>query len=167
MAEHGRRHRLRVVGHDVVAAPQVRPRAGDAGQEDRRTRRRTELDQVLEVCQADPAGLSRREGQLHDVVEHLLLQMDARDGLTRAGQLLHRGDRLDRLLARCCDATYDRLLLVLRRIPDLELQREAIELRLGERIRSVQFDRVLRGQHHEWLVEWIRLSCYCDLALLH
>src|SRR3546814_5071992 len=40
-------------------------------------------------------------------------------------------------------------LVGLRGVVDQHLEQEAVELRLGERIRAFLFDRVLRGQRHE------------------
>ena len=49
----------------------------------------------------------------------------------------------------------------------LQLEEEAIELRLGQRIGPLQLDRVLRRQHEERIRERVRLSHDGDGPLLH
>jgi hypothetical protein len=48
-----------------------------------------------------------------------------------------------------------------------ELQQEAVELRLGERVGALVLDRVLRGGDDERVREWERTAVDADLALLH
>ena len=46
--------------------------------------------------------------------------------------------------------------LVAVREVDVQLEQEAIELRLGQRIGALHLERVLRGQHEERLLERVR-----------
>ena len=48
-----------------------------------------------------------------------------------------------------------------------ELEQEAVELRLGERIRALHLERVLRGEHEERRLELVALARDRDLLLLH
>ena len=52
-------------------------------------------------------------------------------------------------------------------IGDLELEHEAVDLGLGERIGPLLLDRVLGGQHQERHRELKGLIAYSDLAFLH
>ena len=61
----------------------------------------------------------------------------------------------------------DHHLLFLARVIDLDEEHEAIELRLGERIRPLLLDGVLRGEHEERLLEARRLADHRHLLLLH
>ena len=57
--------------------------------------------------------------------------------------------------------------LAARRVADLELEHEAVHLRLGQRVGAFLLDRVLRGQHQERLLQLERLLADGDLLLLH
>ena len=58
-------------------------------------------------------------------------------------------------------------LLVVLRIADQHLQQEAVDLRLGQRIRALGLDRVLRRHHEERRRNEMRVVADRDLALLH
>ena len=58
-------------------------------------------------------------------------------------------------------------LLVVLRIADEHLQQEAVDLRLGQRIRALGLDRVLRGHHEERRGNRVRLMSDRHLPLLH
>ena len=49
----------------------------------------------------------------------------------------------------------------------MQLQHEAIDLRLGERVRPFLLDRILRREHEERLLEHVRRAPDRDLLLLH
>ena len=57
------------------------------------------------------------------------------------------------------------VLLVDGRVIDHDVEHEAIELRLGQRVRAFELDRVLRRKHVERLLERIRAPL--DLSLIH
>ncbi|MEI9887364.1 MAG: hypothetical protein WDN08_12835 [Rhizomicrobium sp.] len=52
-------------------------------------------------------------------------------------------------------------------IADVDLQQEAVELRLGQGIGALLLQRVLRRQHMERLGQVVALSRHRDVALLH
>ena len=54
-----------------------------------------------------------------------------------------------------------------RRVADPELEHEAVELGLGQRIGALLLDRVLGGQHEERLGQRVGLPADGDLVLLH
>ena len=58
-------------------------------------------------------------------------------------------------------------LLLLVGVVHLDHEHEAVELRLGERVGSLLFDRVLGREHEERLGERVILAPHRDLALLH
>ena len=53
------------------------------------------------------------------------------------------------------------------RVAERQAQQEAVELRLGQRERALELDRVLRRQHQERPRQRARLAVDGDLALLH
>ena len=61
----------------------------------------------------------------------------------------------------------DRQLLVALRVADEHLEHEAVDLRLGERIRPLGLDRVLRRHHEERLRHGVRVVADRHLVLLH
>src|SRR5690606_17006726 len=61
----------------------------------------------------------------------------------------------------------DTNLLLKRGIADLDLEEEPVELRLGEPVRPLLFDRVLRGDDEERTAELVGHSIDGDLAFLH
>ena len=52
-------------------------------------------------------------------------------------------------------------------ITDLQAQQEAVELRLGQRVRAFELDGVLRRDHHERARQLVRLRVDGDLTLFH
>jgi hypothetical protein len=52
-------------------------------------------------------------------------------------------------------------------VPDLELEEEAVELGLGQRVRALLLDRVLRRHHEERLGQVVRLPADGHAPLLH
>ena len=61
----------------------------------------------------------------------------------------------------------DASLVLDRRVADLDVQQEAIELRLGQRIGAFLLDRVLRRHDHEQVFERIALVADRDLPFFH
>ncbi len=62
---------------------------------------------------------------------------------------------------------HDPHLVVLREVGDDDVEHEAIELRLGERISALELDRILRREHEERLLERIGPAGGGDVILLH
>jgi hypothetical protein len=61
----------------------------------------------------------------------------------------------------------DRDLVAVVRVADHELEHEAVDLRLGQRVGALGLDRVLRRQHEERQRHVVRVVADRDLALLH
>ena len=61
----------------------------------------------------------------------------------------------------------DRQLLVVLRVSDEHLQEEAVDLRLGQRIRPLGLDRILGGHDEERRGHAMRVVADRHLALLH
>ena len=59
------------------------------------------------------------------------------------------------------------LLLLGGRVADLQLEQEAVELRLGQRVGALVLDRVLRGDDDERVGQRAGLALDRDLPLLH
>ncbi len=53
------------------------------------------------------------------------------------------------------------------RVADLDVQQEPVELRFGQRVRALLFDRVLSRHDHEQIVECVTAVADGDLPLLH
>ena len=104
----------------------------------------------------------------HDVVADALLDVHGTCGLDRAEEVvaIRDGHELIERRARRLLREHPRLLAV-GRVAEREPRREAVELRLGERIRPLVLDRVLRGDDEERLLELVRLTVDRHLRLLH
>jgi hypothetical protein len=88
--------------------------------------------------------------------------------LPRSQDCLRRGDTLhrrDRLAAR--HPPENLLLLLTRRVADVQLEHEAVHLRFRQRIGAFLLDRVLRGEDEERLLQLVGRSADGDLLLLH
>lgn len=78
-------------------------------------------------------------------------------------QLRHRaGDQVAAIAA-----TQQLALGLHARVAHRQPQQETIELRIRQREGAGQVDRVLRGDHEEWIGQWMRLSIQGDLLLGH
>ena len=53
------------------------------------------------------------------------------------------------------------------RIPDVDLEKESIELSFGQRVRAFLLDRVSGREHLKWLRQRVGGRAHRDLALLH
>ena len=62
---------------------------------------------------------------------------------------------------------HDRQLLVVRRVADHDLEQEAVDLRLGQRVRALGLDRVLGREHEERVGDLVGLVADRHLVLLH
>ena len=166
VAHHVEGQRPHVLRQHEAAPAQQRQRAAAVDQVDRAARAGPELDVLRDLAQPvplrPPRGAHQRDRVLvHGTVdEHL-----ARRGL-RLHELLGRQHLLDlrRVLER---AVHDRDLLAVGGIVDHGLEHEAVDLRLGERVRALRLDRVLRRQHQERMRRLEGLGTDRHLALLH
>src|SRR5262245_30853247 len=150
VAKHVVRDRLDVVRRDVAAARQEGLRLGDLDQRDRGAHRGDVVDQRRQVGQVGGLGIARGGDQVDRVALDLVVDEYLARHLARGEDLVgrqHLGRA--RLGARARHAVDDLDLVVARRIADLDLEHEAIELRLGQRIRALLLDRVLGREHEE------------------
>ena len=122
--------------------------------------------QLLQVRQADVTRIARRASDPHDVFPDAVADMDM-----GPNQVAHLGDVRGGDLAfelQPLEVHLQHVQLVLRGgIVDRQHHREAIELRLGQGVDTLVFDRVLRRQHPEWIVEAKGRVRERDLTLLH
>ena len=159
MGEHRGRHHLDVVRLDEVAALDEGPRLRDPQEREARTGLAPRNSRVSPPGCA--VGRRRRSVQaLFD--EDVLGAPRSRRARRRARD---RSERLERRVGRLL-GEHPRLLRE-RRIADRDAHREAVELRLGERVRALVLDRVLRRHDHEREAELVRDAVDRDLALLH
>ena len=96
--------------------------------------------------------IARRAPEPHDVLEDLVVDVDRRvDELAQHVHVRGRHAPLDRRLVHPHLQHLD--FLALARIADAQHHREAVQLRLGQRVDAFLLDRVLRGEHPERIVE--------------
>jgi hypothetical protein len=164
MPQRGAGERLHVVRRDVVAAGQPGP--GPARREQRRGAAR---------------GHAQREGRrrpgrahdVHDVAHDLLADPHPGDGAGARGEVRRPGDRADagagevaRVEAAGVAAQHLEL-DVAGRQGHRQLEQEPVELRLGQRVRALVLDRVLRRGHDERRRQRPRVAVDRHLPLLH
>ena len=95
--------------------------------------------------------LGRTPGRGRDVdspADQRRVDVDLARPLLQILQLRER-EHLGELRGRLERARDDRELLVVRGIVDEHLEHEAVDLRLGQRIRALRLDRILRREHEE------------------
>ena len=85
--------------------------------------------------------------------------------------VLRRAARGERTSRACAPLSSERSttddLVAVRRVVDDELEHEAVDLGLGQRVGALGLDRVLRGEHEERRRHVVRVVADRDLALLH
>ena len=96
-----------------------------------------------------------------------MLERDARDQVLQVVDRRDAGERVRGRPPLRGRGHEDALLLLLVRIAEPDAEQEPVELRLGQRERPLQLDRVLRRQHEERLRERVADAVHRDLALLH
>jgi hypothetical protein len=164
VAQRRQRHRLHVVGRDELAPGEERRGARGAHQRDAAARAGADRG-------ARPGA--RRAHQVHRVLEDLVVHAHRGGGALqrehggRIDERLHRIDLQPLANAPGGDLAHQADFLRHRRIVDADLEQEAVELRLGQRVGAFLLDRVLRGEHHEGRRERVRLALDGDLLLLH
>ena len=141
--------------------------AGRERETDRGARRSTALHVAVEVDAVGPR-IARREDDVHDVILHLVVDVDVADDAARGDDVFGGDDRLH-VPARLGDGhgVQNRALFGAVRIADDHLQHEAIDLRLGQRISAFLLERVLRRENEERIGQPISLVAERDLAFLH
>ena len=167
MPEHVRGHGLDVLRRDVGPARHQGLDASRGGKEDRRARRRSVLDQRLELLQADSGRLPRREHEVDNVLLDLRVEVDRVGHVARAADVLRTHHRLDRGPLATGHPAHDLHLLLAVRIVHAELQHEAVDLCLRQRVRPLLFDRVLGRQDKKRVRQIEGLVAQRDLPFLH
>ena len=66
-----------------------------------------------------------------------------------------------------CGAVEDLVKIIRFRISHVQFEKEAVELRFGERVGTLHLDRVLRGKHKERAGYQILFSGHGDMSFLH
>jgi hypothetical protein len=159
VCEHRRGDGLDVVGEHVLAPVRERPGLGDAEQRDPGARARAQVKAGVGACRAD---------EVDDVTVDAVLDEDPRRLLDHAcdpGRARHRLELVERDAGGLL-GEHARLLGG-RRVADVDPHREPVELRLGQRIRALVLDRVLRRHDHERAPEHVADAVDRDLVLLH
>ncbi len=157
-------HGLHLVGGDERPAGEPRPRLGRVQDHGRPAGRHAERDRRR------GAG---RPGQLDDVREHRRVDADVLDlgaGGGDVGRGGHRADARGGRVVRVEAAVVagEHLLLLRRaRVAHRQLEQEAVELRLGQRVGALVLDRVLRGDDDERVGQRVRVALDGHLPLLH
>jgi len=116
-----------------------------------------------------PRAAVRRAGrarQRDGVARDGGIDVDTLDLRTQRSEVLERDDapHVDGALERALD---DGQLVLGAGVADDHLQHEAVDLRLGERVRALGLDRVLRRHHEERVGNRHRLPADGHLPLLH
>ena len=159
VGEHGLGRRLDVVGRDEAAPVRERPRLGHPQQRDPGPRARAEVD---------PSVAARLAQERDDVAVDALLDEDLAGGRRERAHVGGGGDRPQRLERRVARLLGQHPRLVRqRRVADLDPQREAVELGLGQRVGALVLDRVLGRDHHERRGQLVADAVDGDLVLLH
>jgi len=109
----------------------------------------------------------RRQHQPDRVILHVRRDHHALDQLLPGDDALAGEHRLNLRLVAGRRAVEDCLQLVAVGVTDEQLEEEAVELRLGQRIRAFLLDRVLRGEHEEWLLQRVLRAAGSNRVLLH
>ena len=149
---------LHVVGQDVVAAVEHRERARGVAHL---------LDRAGARAHRELGVVARRPRERDHVGAHRQLETDRRDRVAELGQRRPVGERLLRQGAFGRLGLQDPELLAFVRVAELDAEQEAVELRLGQRERALELDRVLRREDEERVGERVGLAVDGHLALLH
>ena len=170
MPKHRVGHRLHVLGRRVPRAGQHRPRLGSQNQVLTRPRPGAPTEIVLDDLRLIRIGIrpdTRRPHQSQRVPNHMV-----RHG-NRSHERLHPLDA--RLVEHGRDVGLrargrtpnDLELLGLGRVPNQDLVHEAVELGLGQRIRALLLDGVLRREDEERAGQRVLHATHRHLPLLH
>ena len=150
----------------VVAAAHGREAARRVDQRDRPARARAERDVARQVGEADLGRSARRGGEAQRVADEARVDVDLAHARLDGAQLVDR-QQLRELRGRDERALDHGQLLVVERVVDEDLEHEAVDLRLGQRIHALRLDRVLRRHDEERIGHLVRRVAERDLTLLH
>src|SRR3712207_4523330 len=164
VAQDGARDVSHVVGRDEVAPAHRGERLRAQEQRDARARARAVSDRRV---------LARAAHYVDEVAAHAVFGARGPDFGAAAHDGLVVGKRPHVYLVEptrvepCVPVPDDARLLLGRRVRDDYLQKEAVELRLRQRVRALVLDVVLGREYGEERRYGLRLAVDCDLALLH
>ena len=167
MAERVAHERVDVARHDVVAAADQRERARGGDEADRAARAGAERDVVGDLREPVLARAARRGGDVDGPADQ---RRDRRRPPSPAAAVpsAPRATAPGRAPGA---ASSERATTVSssswRRVVDEDLQHEAVDLRLRQRIGALRLDRVLRREHEERPRHRERVVPDRHLALLH
>ena len=167
MAEDSEGDGLQVVSGDVVAA--VEDRQDFRGEDHRlRTARAAAVanETLGDLGGEGVVGVSR-QNQRDAVAAHVLGDRDLSGEAAHCQSLFTREDRLGLGGLRFRGPVEDQFQLAQTRERNDQLVEEAVELRFGQRVRSLHFQRVLRGEHEERFGQFVRVTGDGDGVLLH
>ena len=167
MAEGGQRGDADVVDARGEAAVEERADLGgeDAGLS--AARRRAEPNEALHHLGSVGAVGVRRLEEANRIVLDVARGGDLADEALHPENVFALQDRSDLRGGARGRAIHDRVELFAPRERDVELEEEAIELRLGQRIRALTLERVLRREDHERFFEDVGSPRDGDGVLLH
>jgi hypothetical protein len=159
VGEHRGGEELDVVGDDVVPPVERRPGPRGPQQLQRGPRRRPEPQ-----LGRGPGGRAQRD----DVLLERPGDEHAPHGLDQRPDVVRGGDRLELVKRRRRPVRVEHLQFGGRGgVPDRDPRGEPVALRLGQRVRALHLDRVLRRDHHERPVQRVGGPVDRDLPLLH
>ncbi len=166
MPERVLRERVDVLRDDVVAAAEEGERARRLDEADRAARAGAEGDERRQLAEPVRARIAGRGRERDGVADDPRVDVDRSGGVLQLPQplQLEHAPELRRGDERALD---DGQLLVVLGVADEDLQHEAVDLRLRERVRALGLDRVLRRHDEERLRHRVRLLADRHLALLH
>ena len=157
---------LQVLDEHVLAAAHDGEPAGRVDERDRAARACAERDEARQIRQPELVRATRRGRELERIADEPRIDVDpAHDLLDRAEVV--EGEQLLELGRGHQRALDDRQLLVVLRVVDEDLEHEAVDLRLGQRIGALRLDRVLRGHDEERIRHGMGRVPERDLAFLH
>src|SRR6185369_171402 len=127
-----------------------------------------ELDERAEVAELVFLRIARGENEMDDVVADLVVHVERVDDGAGGEDLVEVDDALDVEVGLGeSHGVEDAALFREVRIIDHDLEHEAVDLRLGERVGAFLVDGVFRGEHEEGDGELVGLAAEGDLPLLH
>src|SRR6185437_7121573 len=149
--KHIGRDRLDVVRSHIRTIPEKRDGTRALRQRERRAGTRAEFYQRCEIGKVCFLRISCSLHDVHDVVDDPVVHVQLADSFPRGEHRFGRRNVPNRDLVLACHASQDFLLLVPRRIADVQLEHEAIDLSLGQRIGTLLLDGILRREHEKRL----------------
>ena len=159
VADDGTEQALDVLGDHVIAPVDERPGARHALEREAAAHGRADLDRVV---------AARAPNELDRPLLQQRVDVDLLDRGEHVGELADADDRaevVERMPVELC--LDDRELLIERRVAERGADQEAVELRLGQRERSLLLDRVLGRDDEERVGQRVRDAVDRDLMLRH